>query len=91
MNHDYLSKILRCTVSLKNCCQNFLKISRIFSKVSSKKAFRRTNRGIRNILFGSEIVTFHLFVIIGLAGWLPTWLGAACLSIALIGFVAYAA
>ena len=24
-------------------------------------------------------------------GWLPTWLGAACLSIALIGFVAYAA
>ena len=45
----------------------------IFSKVSSKKAFWRTNRGIRNLLFWSEIVTFHLFVIIGLAGCLPDW------------------
>ena len=39
-------------------------------------------QGIWNILFGSEIVTFHLFVIFGLPAYL---------RIALIGFVAYAA
>ena len=44
--------------------------------------FWMCKQGIWNILFGSEIVTFHLFVIVGLPAYL---------RIALIGFVAYAA
>ena len=86
-------KILHCTVSLKNCCQNFLKISSPPSLGSSTKCLQKKPFDVRTEEFGifySGVKLSHFIYLSSLA-WLAAYLGAACLSIALIGFVAYAA
>ena len=81
MNHDYLSKILRCTISLKNCCQNFLKISSPPSLGYSAKCLQKKPFDVQTEEFGifySGVKLSHFIYLSSLA-WLAAYLTGCCL------------
>ena len=79
MIQTYLSKILRCTASLKNCCQHFLKISIFLG--SSAKCLQKQPFDVQTEEFG----IFHFgvklshFIYLSSLAWLAAYLTECCL------------